>query len=217
MSPPGKRALLQELERRGLLLASDAVLPSVSSFVAGEPVRGSWWGHPAAHAIFEAQEMLEGSGVATAIHLVDAKVTWVHWRLWPHLLRIGAAGEAWQVDGLSRSARALLGVVRERGEVLLDSRSRIPVEGKTAAARELEARLLVHAGSVHTVTGAHARLLRSWERWSAAAGVTAAEEAPQEARERFEALVAAWAASGGRHGRLPWSRPTRSREGRRSR
>ena len=45
-SPPGAlQRVERELERIGLLLEHDKELPSVTLLVAGEPIRGSWWGH----------------------------------------------------------------------------------------------------------------------------------------------------------------------------
>ena len=44
-SPEALRAL-KELKRYGLLLVTDARLPSLVALVAGAPVRGSWWSHP---------------------------------------------------------------------------------------------------------------------------------------------------------------------------
>ncbi|MDA2934727.1 hypothetical protein MYX82_10350, partial [Acidobacteria bacterium AH-259-D05] len=45
------RLVFKQLQTWGLLLESDAILPSVSALVAGAPVRGSWWGHPRGDAI----------------------------------------------------------------------------------------------------------------------------------------------------------------------
>jgi hypothetical protein len=44
---------LNALQRIGLLLKADPALPSVTTIVAGEPVRGSWWAHPAGRRIFQ--------------------------------------------------------------------------------------------------------------------------------------------------------------------
>ena len=41
---------LERLEEHGLLLLQDKTLPSLVGLIAGEPVSGSWWGHPRAHA-----------------------------------------------------------------------------------------------------------------------------------------------------------------------
>src|SRR5688500_6338715 len=50
--------LLARLERDGILLLSDASLPSVVSMVAGGPVRGSWWSHPQGKRIFALTQAL---------------------------------------------------------------------------------------------------------------------------------------------------------------
>src|SRR5215813_10800896 len=106
-----------ELARRGLLLASDASLPSVAALVAGAPVRGSWWAHPKGRAIFAAIRAVEHHPDTLVVPLVRGKVTFVHRRLWPELLAIAQAGERWQRQGLSQSARALLGKLRKVGIV----------------------------------------------------------------------------------------------------
>ena len=43
---PGMTPIHETLAECGLLLESDAKLPSVAGLVACAPVRGSWWGHP---------------------------------------------------------------------------------------------------------------------------------------------------------------------------
>jgi hypothetical protein len=50
-------------------------------------VRGSWWGHPASAAIFEALNELAASPDVVRLRLVQGKVTLVHRRLWPALVR----------------------------------------------------------------------------------------------------------------------------------
>ncbi len=41
------------LAERGMLLESGrGPLPDVAELVAGEPIRGSWWGHTSSHAIY---------------------------------------------------------------------------------------------------------------------------------------------------------------------
>ena len=47
------------LEDAGILLVQDATLPSVTTLVAGGPVRGSWWAHEQSHSIFAVLEELE--------------------------------------------------------------------------------------------------------------------------------------------------------------
>src|SRR5437588_12294056 len=108
--------LADQLRNRGVLLAADARLPSVATIVAAEPIRGSWWAHPKAHAIFAATSALARHPDAMALLLVSRKVTFVHRRLWPAILTIGLARERWQRKGLPAGARALLKRVEKAGE-----------------------------------------------------------------------------------------------------
>jgi hypothetical protein len=71
-----------------LLESARGPLPNVAEMVAGEPIRGSWWGHPASHAIFDALNSLAESPDVVRTRLVDGKVTLVHRRLWPALARL---------------------------------------------------------------------------------------------------------------------------------
>jgi hypothetical protein len=56
--------------------------------VAGEPISGSWWAHPDGHAIFDAVNDLADSPDVVRTRLVGGKVTLVHRRLWPALVRL---------------------------------------------------------------------------------------------------------------------------------
>ena len=84
-----QRKVEQEILRHGILLEADAQLPSVVALVAGEPIRGSWWGHPRGHDIFHAcQHLREHDEIVTA-KLVSKKVTYVHRNLWAMLVADG--------------------------------------------------------------------------------------------------------------------------------
>jgi len=77
------------LVEHGMLLESArGPLPNVAEMVAGEPIRGSWWGHPAGHAIYDALNSLAASPDVVRTRLVNGKVTLVHRRLWPALARL---------------------------------------------------------------------------------------------------------------------------------
>jgi hypothetical protein len=145
------------LRDHGLLLEADPALPNVAALVAGAPVRGSWWGHPAGHAIYAVTEMLARHPDALATRLVGGKVTWVHRRLWPALLAVASRDKPWQTAGLSPAARRLLERLREAGELAATG----------PAARELQERLLAVGTQVHTDAGHHETHLLSWERWAA--------------------------------------------------
>jgi hypothetical protein len=189
------REALDVLVRHGLLLLQDARLPSVATLVAGEVVRGSWWGHAAGKHIFRvAGELADHPDVATA-KLLGGKVTFVHRMLFAELVSIGSARERWQTSGLSKDASALLARVDAEGTA----------HASGPAAKQLEAALLVASEQVHTASGAHALELQSWSVFGERRGV-AARLAPAQARERVEWAVAAMAP--GRAPKLPWSSPT---------
>src|SRR5262245_16878221 len=76
-----------------VMLADHDPLPSLVRAVVGEPVRGTWWGHPKGNLIFDLANAIEGSGEALVVKLVAGKVTFVHAALWPALYRVVADPE----------------------------------------------------------------------------------------------------------------------------
>jgi hypothetical protein len=76
------------IEHGMLLESARGPLPNVAQMIAGEPIRGSWWGHPSGPAIFEAINRLADSPDVVRTRLVNGKVTLVHRRLWPALVRV---------------------------------------------------------------------------------------------------------------------------------
>ena len=197
LSRDAERAL-KELERHGLLLVTDAKLPSLVALIAGAPVRGSWWGHPQGKAIYAAAMQLEDHPDVAVVKLVSDKLTFVHRRLWPALLAAATARATWQMQGLAAPARRLLERVEKDG--LLPAGA---VHGGRGSGRALQERLLVHAQSVHTETGAHRTELESWSRWARRVRAKPARDGEDGQRRLEEALHAMAAASGG-EGRLPW-------------
>src|SRR4029450_9294347 len=85
-----KRALAF-IRKHGLVLESArGPVSSLADAVAGEPVRGSWWSHPKSQEIFAATRAVRDSDEILVCRLIDGKITFVHRRLWPALVR--AAG-----------------------------------------------------------------------------------------------------------------------------
>jgi hypothetical protein len=203
------RAAAAELAARGLLLRADARLPCVVGLVVGGPVRGSWWSHPKAHDIYAVCEGLNHHPDAAIAKLVAGKVTYVHRALWPALVSVGEAREPWQMRGLSAAARSLLELVAASGSVRADEvRDRRLADRRavSAAARELELRLLVRAKDVHTERGAHAKQLEAWPSWAARVAVPAQRPSASAARAVLEERCAALAGPGATPARLPWLR-----------
>jgi hypothetical protein len=137
-------------------MKSDADLPSVTTLVAGAPVRGSWWAHPASHAIFQTLDELSRHPDILFLKLIAGKDTLVDRRLWPAVYVIATSGEDWQWKGLTKDALALYETVNTAGQV----------EAMGATARSLEVRLLTRGEQFHTAAGHHAKRLESWVRWA---------------------------------------------------
>jgi hypothetical protein len=193
----GKR-VLREIEKQGILLVTDPVLPSVTGIVAGEPVSGSWWSHPRAHEIYAVLTSLEEDLGVLLVKLVSKKETFVHRSLWPQLFAVATSRDDWQTARLSARARALLEKVESYGAIRLDELGRgFDRKALSRAARELEEKLLVHGDQVHTEKGAHAKLLSSWTERAKNLNVSFAGIDVSDARAAFEART---------EGRLPWQR-----------
>ena len=80
---------MARLEADGVLLESArGPVPNVAELVAGEPISGSWWSHADSHAIFAAVNELADSPDVVRLRLVNGKVTLVHRRVWPALVRV---------------------------------------------------------------------------------------------------------------------------------
>jgi hypothetical protein len=168
------------LKNDGLLLKSDPRLPSVAGLVAGEAIRGSWWAHPAAHAIFQELQRMAAHPDVVIVKLVAGKDTLVHRRLWPELLAIALSREPWQLRGLPAASRLLYEKVRKGGA--LDTTG--------AAAKVLESRLLVRGEQFHGETGSHNKHVESWAVWAERAGIVEADlPASSEAKGTFEASL----------------------------
>jgi len=71
-----------------VLQSARGAVPNLAEHIAGEPIRGSWWGHPAGHRIFGVINQVRDSPDVVATRLIDDKVTLVHRRLWPALARV---------------------------------------------------------------------------------------------------------------------------------
>lgn len=78
------------VERHGVVLeaARHHTVPSIAAVIAGEPLRGSWWAHPRGREIFAITRALRVAPQLLVCRLVDDKITFVHERCWPALVRL---------------------------------------------------------------------------------------------------------------------------------
>jgi hypothetical protein len=81
--------VLAFVKRHGVVLVSaKGPVPNVADWIAGEAIEGSWWGHAKGQQIFAALTELGDSPDVLTFRLVDDKLTMVHRRLWPALVRL---------------------------------------------------------------------------------------------------------------------------------
>src|SRR5262249_28337025 len=71
-----------------VLESAQGPVPSLAGAIAGEPIRGSYWAHPKANDIFQCSRAVRQSADVLVCRLVGGKVTYVHRRLWPALVRL---------------------------------------------------------------------------------------------------------------------------------
>lgn len=77
------------VQEHGVVLVSGkGPVPRLTEAVVSEPIAGSWWSHPKAHEIFAVLQAVIQSGEVLVCRLVEGKVSLVHRRLWPALVRV---------------------------------------------------------------------------------------------------------------------------------
>jgi hypothetical protein len=79
------------VERHGIVSESArrGTIPVLVDAIAGEAVRGNWWSHPLGKQIFAITRQVRDAPQVLVCRLVDGKITHVHERLWPALVRGG--------------------------------------------------------------------------------------------------------------------------------
>jgi hypothetical protein len=193
--------LLDRLRELDLLLDTDAKFPNVTALLAGETVHGSWWTHPRAHEMYRVSSQLRAHADVLSIKLVSGKITFIHRPLWMAILAVGTAREPWQMRGLSKEASVLLRKSDHEASLLSSG----------DAVRELEARLLVQAQSVHTERGFHRKEVRSWKTWAASVRLGPVALTAEEGKAQLESVVARLNKQFGARGTLPWQAGTKRR------
>lgn len=77
------------IQQHGVILESaKGPVPNLAEAVAGERIRGSWWGHKKGRAIFRATRTARDCDQILVCRLVGGKITYVHRRLWPAIVRL---------------------------------------------------------------------------------------------------------------------------------
>ena len=83
------RQALAFVRNHGVVLeAAHGPVPSLADAIAGEPVRGHWWSHPKGREIFAVTRAIRDSDDVLVCRLIKGKITLVHRRMWPALVRV---------------------------------------------------------------------------------------------------------------------------------
>ncbi|MDY6949251.1 MAG: hypothetical protein SXG53_26475 [Pseudomonadota bacterium] len=83
------------IHEHGIVLeSSNGPVPSIARIITGSEIKGSWWSHPKGKEIFRITRAVRASPHVLVCRLVSRKITFVHERLWPALVRVA--------DGLDR-------------------------------------------------------------------------------------------------------------------
>jgi len=91
----------------GVVLASGkGPAPRLAEAIVGGPIKGSWWAHPKSHEIFRIFSVVGESSEVLVCRLVAGKITFVHRRLWPALLRAASHFSARQLAKVSQEHTA---------------------------------------------------------------------------------------------------------------
>ena len=75
-------------EQGVVLVSAKGAVPNLAEAIAGAPIKGSWWSHPKSHQIYAILQALDESEDILVCRLVAGKITLVHRRLWPALVRV---------------------------------------------------------------------------------------------------------------------------------
>jgi hypothetical protein len=95
MPVKSKEQAMDFVKRHGAVMESArGALPSLAKAIAGEQIHGSWWGHPKGHLMYQLFNDVRDSLDVLTCRLMDGKITLVHRRLWPALVRMAAQFDA---------------------------------------------------------------------------------------------------------------------------
>lgn len=89
------------VRQHGVVLASaKGPAPRLTDAIVGETIKGSWWAHPKSRHIYAVLATVTESDQVLVCRLVGGKITLIHRRLWPFLVRLAerfAPGQLAQV------------------------------------------------------------------------------------------------------------------------
>jgi hypothetical protein len=81
-------AAMAFVRRHGIVLVSaKGPVPRLTEAIAGGAIKGSWWAHAKSHRIFAILQQLGDSPDILVCRFIAGRVTLVHRRLWPAIVK----------------------------------------------------------------------------------------------------------------------------------
>jgi hypothetical protein len=91
-------AAMSFVRQHGVVLVSaKGPAPRLTEAIAREPIKGSWWAHRKSHQIFAILQQLGDSPDILVCRFLAGRVTFVHRRLWPAIVKLASRFQADQL------------------------------------------------------------------------------------------------------------------------
>ena len=83
--------VIKFIKEHGVMLESaHGLVPNLAETVAKRRIRGSWWADEKGREIFRLTRAVRNSSDILVCRLINGRVTYVHRRLWPALVRLAS-------------------------------------------------------------------------------------------------------------------------------
>jgi hypothetical protein len=83
-----KEALAFVRDHGFVLASAKGPAPRLTEAIVGETIKGSWWTHPQSRRIYAILRSVSESEQVLVCRLINGKITLVHCRVWPSLVRL---------------------------------------------------------------------------------------------------------------------------------
>lgn len=198
----GKK-IIKELNKKGVLLLQDKTFPSVVSTIVGEPIIGSWWGHPMANPIYNGLNWAIDQKSIISAKLLSKKVTYINKKLYPFFFSIVSEVRPWQLKGLSKESTELMAMIKKsKTGIRSDSPEfKLKYPALKKHIDDLETRLLIYTEEIHTEGGKHAKEIKPWAKSVLFTGKLSSYEV---ALEEFNFIVLKLNKKSNSKIKLPW-------------
>lgn len=141
-----------------------------------------------------------------ALKLINKKITFLSQTHWSEVVAAGREKAPWQMVKLTPAHRNVLDLVDSAGCLQADDlrfKKSVAEVGKIGS--KLEERLLIFSESVHTESGKHIRVLKSWDHLLRERKFKAKKITPEKAMQSLESLADELKSRYQAKVKLPWS------------